>query len=128
MLMICGAVLLVLGLVSGALLAASPFGLGPAQPELVTWLLFPAFTLIGYAFLILPARTSQVILVTRICGGALMLLATAAAVGLFAASTGFAAPSGSTLVLWYVLVVGLLLGPAGLAVKSEGKNAETKRA
>jgi hypothetical protein len=122
MLMICGAVLLVLGLVSGALLAASPFGLGPAQPELVVWLLFPAFTLIGYAFLILPARTSQVILVTRICGGALMLLATAAAVGLFAT------PSGSTLVLWYVLVVGLLLGPAGLAVKSEGKNAETKSA
>jgi hypothetical protein len=123
MLMICGAVLLVLGLVSGALLAASPFGLGPAQPELVTWLLFPAFTLIGYAFLILPARTSQVILVTRVCGGALMLLATAAAVGLFAASTGFAAPAGSTFVLWYVLVIGLVLGPAGLAVKPEAERA-----
>lgn len=122
MLMICGAVLLILGLVSGALLAGSPFGLGPAQPELVTWLLFPAFTLIGYAFLILPARTSQVILVTRVCGGALLLLATAAAVGLFAASTGFAAPAGSTFVLWYVLIVGLALGPAGLAVKPEARS------
>jgi len=121
MLVVCGAVLLVMGLVSGALLALAPFGLGPAQPDLVTWLLFPAFTLVGYAFLILPARTAQVILVTRACGGALLLLATGAALGLFLTSTGFAVAIGGTFVLWYVLGIGLMLGPAGLAVKGEPK-------
>ncbi len=123
MLMICGAVLLLLGLVSGALLAASPFGIGPAQPELIVWLLFPGFTLVGYAFLMLPARTAQVIMATRICGGALLLLATAAAVGLFVAGTNLAPAAGGTFVLWYVLAVGLCLGPAGLAVRPERQAA-----
>lgn len=124
MMMACGAILLLMGLVSGGLLAASPFGLGPENLGWVTWALFPGFTLLGYAFLILPARTEQVILATRICGGLLMLLATAAGVGLFLAATGVKAASG-TLALWYVLVLGLMLGPAGLAVKAHPENART---
>lgn len=122
MMMACGAILLLMGLVSGALLAITPFGFGPENLGWITWALFPAFTLLGYAFLILPARTEQVILVTRICGGLLMLLATAAGVGLFVSATGIKPVSG-TLVLWYVLGLGLLLGPAGLAVKAHPETA-----
>lgn len=119
MMMLCGGLLLLMGLLSGLLLTGSPFGLGSENLGWVTWLLFPAFTLIGYAFLILPARTAQVVLITRICGGLLLLLATLAAVGLFVSATGVRPAAGDTMVLWYVLVLGLLLGPAGLAVQPE---------
>jgi len=119
MMMACGGLLLLMGFLSGLLLTGSPFGFGPADLGWVTWVLFPAFTLVGYAFLILPARTAQVVLITRICGGLLMLLAAMAAVGLFVSSTGIKPASGSTMVLWYVLVLGLTLGPSGLAVQPE---------
>ena len=119
MLMACGGLLLVMGLLSGLLLTGSPFGLGSENLGWVTWLLFPGFTLIGYAFLILPARTSQVVMITRICGGLLLLLATLGAVGLFVSATGLKPATGDTMVLWYVMVLGLLLGPAGLAVQPE---------
>lgn len=119
MMMVCGGLLLLMGLLSGLLLTGSPFGLGSENLGWVTWLLFPGFTLIGYAFLILPARTSQVVMITRICGGLLLLLATLAAGGLFVSATGVKPASGDTLVLWYVLVLGLILGPAGLAVQPE---------
>lgn len=122
MMMLCGGLLLLMGLLSGLLLTGSPFGLGSENLGWVTWLLFPGFTLIGYAFLILPARTAQVVLITRICGGLLLLLATLAAAGLFVSATGVKAATGDTLVLWYVLVLGLLLGPAGLAVQPEKGN------
>jgi hypothetical protein len=119
MMMACGGLLLVMGILSGLLLTGAPFGLGSQNLGWVTWVLFPGFTLIGYAFLILPARTSQVVLITRICGGLLLLLATLAALGLFVSATGVKPATGDTLVLWYVLVLGLILGPTGLAVQPE---------
>jgi len=119
MMMAFGGLLLMMGVLSGLMLTGSPFGYGPGELGWVTWVLFPAFTLVGYACLILPARTAQVVLITRICGGLLMLLAALAAVGLFVSSTGIRPAPNSTLVLWYVLVLGLTLGPSGLAVQPE---------
>ncbi|MBL8515389.1 MAG: hypothetical protein JNM76_00355 [Betaproteobacteria bacterium] len=124
MMMACGGLLLLMGVLSGLLLTGSPFGLGSENLGWVTWVLFPGFTLIGYAFLILPARTAQVVMITRVCGGLLLLLATLAAVGLFVSATGVKPAVGDTLVLWYVLVLGLILGPTGLAVQPE-KTAST---
>jgi hypothetical protein len=41
MIVFAGALLLVLGLVSGLFLLLAPFGIGPAMPGLTTWILFP---------------------------------------------------------------------------------------
>ena len=43
-----GALLLVLGLVSGIFLVLAPFGIGPASPGVTTWILYPGFTIVGY--------------------------------------------------------------------------------
>jgi hypothetical protein len=94
---IAGAVFLVLGLVSGLLLTLAPFGIGAAQPQLVAWVLFPLLTIGGY-----------------------LLLAVAATVGLFLVGNSFVAPGAGTISLWYVLLIGLVLGTAGLSFRRSG--------
>ena len=48
MIVFAGALLLVLGLVSGLFLLLAPFGIGPAAPGVTTWISFPGFTVVGY--------------------------------------------------------------------------------
>ena len=70
MMIAAGAVFLVLGLASGVLLALAPFGLLPAQPGPVTWVLFPALTIVGYLMVVFAARDASIPLISRVAGAA----------------------------------------------------------
>jgi hypothetical protein len=117
---IAGAVFLVLGLASGLALTAAPFGLGPAQPQLVAWVLFPLLTIGGYLLLAVASRGPAVARISRSAGAALLVLAVAATVGLFLVGNALVAPTAGTVSLWYVLLIGLVLGTAGLSFRRSG--------
>lgn len=115
MLVLAGALLLVLGIASGAFLALAPFGLVAPAPGIALWLLFPLFTAAGYLLLALPAKPPAIVLLSKIAGGVLLALAAVAGLGLFAAASDTLHATRPTLALWYVLALGLLLGVAGLS-------------
>lgn len=121
MIMITGAVLLVLGLVSGLFLLAAPFGVGGVAPSLLTWAMFPVLTLLGYVLVALAARSGAIVPVSRVAGGVLLAFALAAIVALFLIANSLVASAGTTLSLWYVLAIGIVLGPVGLWFR---RNAE----
>lgn len=120
MMIAAGAVFLVLGLASGALLAAAPFGVVPAQPGIVAWVLFPALTIVGYLMVVFAARDASIPLITRVAGGLLIALAVGATVGLFLVGNSLVQPAAGTLSLWYVLTVGFVLGVGGVAFRRTG--------
>jgi hypothetical protein len=124
MIIFAGALLVILGLVSGLFLLLEPFGIGPANLGWSGWVMFPAFTLVGYVMFAVGARHSQVSLLSRIGGGCLMLLAIAAAIGLFAIGNGLIQHRGDALSLWYVLCLGLAFGASGFAIARFSAGAE----
>jgi len=124
MLFFAGGLLLVLGLVSGLFLVLAPFGLGPATPGVITWILFPGFTVVGYILLAVAARIPHVALASRIAGTCLVLLALGAAIALFALGNGLVKSTGDPVVLWYVLGLGLTLGATGFAIGRVSSGAE----
>jgi hypothetical protein len=111
-----GALLLVLGLVSGIFLLLAPFGIGPAAPGVTTWILFPGFTIVGYILLAASARLPIISLASRLAGALLLLLALGAAAALFAIGNALFQATGDALGLWYVMGVGLVLGATGFAI------------
>ena len=115
MILIAGALFLLMGLLSGLFLVLAPLGATPYHPGLITWILFPGLTILGYVFVLLPLRTSLVTIVSRATGGALLLLAIAATVGIFLVANSMIQSTTTTLPFWYVLGVGLVLGTAGLS-------------
>jgi hypothetical protein len=121
MILIAGALFLVMGLVSGLFLVLAPLGATPFQPGIVTWVLFPGLTILGYVFVLLASRTSIVSMISRATGGALLVLAVIATVGLFLMANSIVKSSASTLALWYVLGVGLVFGTAGLSFPTADK-------
>jgi hypothetical protein len=123
MMMITGAVLLVLGLASGLFLLVAPFGVGNVTPSLLTWAMFPVLTLVGYLFVALAARGGAIVPVSRIAGGVLLAFALAAIVALFLIANSLVASAGSTFSLWYVLAIGIVLGPVGLWFRRGGDTA-----
>src|SRR6478609_6049651 len=114
MILIAGTLFLVMGLISGLLLALAPLGFMPYQPGWVTWVLFPGLTILGYVFVLLASRTPVVPIISRATGGALLLLAVVATVGIFLVANSMIRSDFSTLPLWYVLAIGLVLGTAGV--------------
>lgn len=115
MLFAAGIVLLVLGLFSGAILLLGPLGVVPEAPGYTLWILFPAFTVVGYLMAAAPARDSSLPILSRITGALLMLLALAAGIGLVLQGGAIVTKHTDTTALWYVLVLGIVLGAAGLA-------------
>ena|SRR5215208_1807462 len=115
MMLVAGGLFLLMGLSSGLLLALAPLGFTPYQPGWVTWALFPGLTVLGYVFILLASRTSIVPLISRATGGALLLLAVVATVGIFLIANSMIRSDFSTLPLWYVLGIGLVLGTTGLS-------------
>ena len=83
MILVAGGLFLIVGLISGLLLALAPLGVTPYQPGWVTWFLFPGLTVLGYTFVLLASRSSVVPIITRATGGALLLLAVVATVSIF---------------------------------------------
>ncbi|HTS00887.1 MAG TPA: hypothetical protein VMN04_00030 [Thermoanaerobaculia bacterium] len=127
MLVLAGAILLALGVASGLVLALAPFGLVAPAPGLALWVLFPLFTAAGYLLLAFPSRPRAVVLLSRIAGGVLLLLALLAALGLFAAASDALHATRPTLALWYVLALGLLLGVAGLSAHRSAGHSTAAR-
>jgi hypothetical protein len=111
-----GALLLVLGLVSGVFLVLAPFGIGPASPGVSIWILFPGFTIVGYILLAASARLPVISLASRLAGALLLLLAFGAAAALFAIGNALFHPSADALSLWYVMGLGLVFGVTGFAI------------
>jgi hypothetical protein len=122
MMFIAGLVLLALGLLCGVLLLLIPLGVVPGSASLALWLLFPVFAIAGYFMAASAAANSAAAAITRASGGVLMLLALAAAVALVLQAASIV-PRGESLSLWYVLVVGLVLGGVGIASRPDRKAA-----
>jgi hypothetical protein len=120
MISFAGLVLMVLGVASGLVLVLAPFQVGPAIPGITTWILFPGFTLVGYILFAVEARTAWVVGASRYAGAALVALALAAAIALFAVGNGMIGAGVSTTTLWYVLALGTVMGVAGLALGRVG--------
>jgi hypothetical protein len=121
MISFAGIILMVLGVASGLILLLAPFGIGPAIPGITTWILFPAFTLVGYVLFVVEARTAWVVGASRYAGAALLALSLGAAVALFAVGNGLVTAAIATQSLWYVLTLGALMGATGLALGRAGK-------
>ncbi len=109
MIRIAAAFLLLLGLFSGAALLAEPLHLAQITAGGALWVFFPLFCLLGYVLFAMAARRDQSLLMTRVAGAALLLLAGSAAAMLVLSSAGVLKLEGG-LSLWYVLVVAGLLG------------------
>jgi hypothetical protein len=122
MMFIAGLVLLALGLLCGVLLLLIPLGVVPGSANIALWLLFPAFSIAGYFMAASAAANRGAAAITRASGGVLMLLALAAAVALVLQAASIV-PSTESLSLWYVLVVGLVLGGMGIASRPDRKAA-----
>jgi len=121
MILIAGTLFLVMGLVSGLFLVLAPLGATPFQPGIVTWVLFPGLTILGYVFVLLASRTAIVPMISRATGGALLVLAVVATVVQIKMANSIVKSSASTLALWYVLGVGLVFGTAGLSFPTADK-------
>lgn len=120
MLFVAGIVLLALGIISGLFLLLFPLGLTSGAPGITLWVLFPLFTILGYLMAAAPARDSMVPMLSRASGALLLLLALGSGVVLVMQAGGVLQPQNDTTSLWYVLVVGIVLGAAGVATRGEG--------
>ena len=110
-----GLLFLVLGLFSGVVLVAAPFGWFGLTAGIMMWILFPLFSSIGYFLFAAGARAAQVRSLTILVSGALLLLASVAGVGIVLDASSLYVAAGSVLPLWCVLVVAGLLGAMGAA-------------
>lgn len=116
LIVITGGVLALLGFLSAVILVTAPMGWMAATPGLTLWVLFPLFTLVGYGLLAVGSRDPAVRVPTRLLGGGLLLLALLAAIGLMASGAGLLQLHGdSSAPLWYVLVLGGVIGGVGSA-------------
>jgi len=115
MLLIAGLFLLALGLFSGAFLVLIPLGLVNGAAGLTLWLLFPAFTIAGYLMAAIPSEKTALPMLSRITGALLIVLALVSAAGLVLQGSSVIEAKGDSFSLWYVLVVGLVLGAAGIS-------------
>jgi hypothetical protein len=122
MLLIAGLLLLALGLLSGVVLVLAPFGVLAAQAGVTLWATFPLLSLLGFSMLAMQAQPAQVRLVSVVSSALLLALALASITALVLASAALIpAPAGAGS-LWFVLVIGVLLGSVGAA--AYGRRAE----
>ncbi|MYN01923.1 hypothetical protein GTP41_07390 [Pseudoduganella sp. DS3] len=118
---IVGALLLALGLFSGAALVLSQLGMGGLSASASLWVMFPLFSVTGYLMFATGARVANFRALSFGVSIALLLLALGCAVVLVADATALMALQGGTGALWYVLLIAGVLGATGAA--SHGKVA-----
>ena len=121
LLVITGFFLLALGLFSGGVLVAGPLGAVPWAGGATLWVLFPVFSIAGYVLFVIGGRTAQVRGASLLLSGLLIALALASAAALVLKAAGVVQTQGSTLSLWYVMVVAGIVGVIGAA--SLGRSA-----
>lgn len=117
-LLIVGALLVALGLFAGGVLVAAPLGWVAGPVDLSLWLLFPLLSLAGFALYVIGAKTAHIRGLSMAVSCALLALALGSAGGLVLRAASLVQSEGSTMSLWYVLVVAGLLGSIGAASKS----------
>jgi hypothetical protein len=122
MLLIAGLLLLALGLLSGVVLVLAPFGVLGAEAGYTLWATCPLLCLFGFSMLATQARPAQVRLVSVVSSALLLALALASITALVLAAAALIPAPAGTGSLWFVLVVGMLLGSVGAA--SYGRMAE----
>lgn len=118
LLMFTGVILLGLGLFSGITLVLSPMGWVNFQAGWLMWLVFPLFSLFGYCLCAIPSKLPMIRGITLTVSSLLLILAVLSAVVLVLMSASLipVAVSGETS-LWYVMIIGGLLGIAGAATR-----------
>lgn len=117
MLIITGGVFLVLALLSGIALLASPFGLSVGDGG-INWLAFPLFALLGPTLFMFSPDTARAAKICGASGAMLVLLGLAGLVIAFLAGNGMLVNATDATALWYVAAIGLLLGSGALGIKS----------
>jgi hypothetical protein len=81
---------------------------------LVLWILFPAFTIAGYLMAAIATEKTALPLLSKVTGAILIVLALASAAALVMQGSAVIETKGDSFSLWYVLVLGFVLGAAGL--------------
>ncbi len=112
---IVGALLLALGLFSGAALVMAQLGVGGLAAGASLWLMFPLFSVAGYLMFATGARVANFRVLSFGVSIALLVLALACAAVLVADATALLALRGGTGALWYVLLIAGVLGATGAA-------------
>lgn len=113
MLRVTGAILLAIGLATGAALVMIPFGVLSSNPSSATaWFLFPGCFTTGALLLALGAPQPNLRWLWKLCAASLLVLAVASAVGLALPVLGFLEATRQTVSLWYVLFLSGALGTA----------------
>ena len=120
LLVITGFFLLALGLFAGGVLVAGPLGAMSWAGGATLWVLFPVFSIAGYVLFVIGGRSAQVRGGSMLLSGLLIALALASAAGLVLQAAGVVQPQGSTLSLWYVMVVAGCIGVIGAASLGRG--------
>jgi hypothetical protein len=115
MLFAAGLVFLALGLLSGALLVLVPLGLTAGAAGITLWVLFPVFTIMGYLMSAASTQGATLPLLSRVTGVLLLVLGLVAGVALVLQGGAIMELRSDPFSLWYVLVLGVILGAVGLA-------------
>lgn len=108
-----GALMVLLGLLSGGVLTASALEVTQLQPGWTAWLAYPGLTLLGYGLFVVPANAGPIHWLTKGSGALCLLLGMVAIAVLVLRSLGLLAFEGGTFTLWWVFGCSLLLGPLG---------------
>jgi hypothetical protein len=122
-LLIAGALLVAMGLFAGSVLVVAPLGLAPWSADLALWVLFPLFSVVGYALFVVGAKARHVRELSFALSCLLLLLAVSSAAGLVLAAASVVHPIGDTLSLWYVLAIAGVLGTVGVAAHGNTASA-----
>ncbi|WP_028104816.1 hypothetical protein [Pseudoduganella violaceinigra] len=112
---IVGALLLALGLFSGAALVMAQLGIGGVAAGISLWLMFPLFSISGYLLFATGARVANFRAMSFAVSIALLVMAVGCAAALVADATALLALHGGTGALWYVLLIAGALGATGAA-------------
>jgi hypothetical protein len=115
MLLLAGVLLLALGLLSGAALVLASFGILAAVPGFTLWVTFPLLCLAGFALVAVQAKPALVRMVSLVSSGLLLVLALASIAALVLGAAALVPAPASSASLWFVLVVGGVLGSVGAA-------------
>ena len=113
MLLAFGALMVILGLLSGGVLTAAALGATALQPGWTAWLAYPGLILLGYGLFVIPANAGPIHLLTKGSGALCLMLGMVAIAVLVLRSLGILTFEGGTFTLWWVFGCSLVLGPLG---------------
>lgn len=113
MLLAFGALMVLLGLLSGGVLLSTAAGFSSLQPGWTALIAFPGLILLGYGLFVIPANEGPIQLLTKVSGALCLLLGKLAIAVLVLRSLGMLSFEGGTLTLWWVFACSLVLGPLG---------------